>query len=82
MDGTRCPACDFLNHREATASDLEDGPIYCNQCGRMYHAATVAEPARFLRRESSRVVWRRDWDALLAGAVIGAIAQALIERIF
>ena len=78
--GTRCPACDFLNHREATASDVEDGPIYCNRCGRAYYAAALATPRAVL--ESSRVEWRRDWDAVVIGALIGALAQTAMEWIW
>ena len=31
--------------------------------------------------ESSRIVWARDWDALVFGAIVGAIFQALLERL-
>lgn len=75
MNATRCPACDFLNDREATASDLQDGPIYCNACGRTYYAGTVADPVRLL--ESSRIVWRRDWDAVAVGFACGVMSEVV-----
>lgn len=79
-NGTRCPSCDFLNDREATASDLEDGPIYCNACGRSYYAGSLADPYALL--ESSRVVWRRDWDAVVIGAVLGVLFEKAVGWLF
>lgn len=71
-EGTRCPSCAFFNERDATASDMSDGPIYCNACGRVYGAGG-SDPQRLL--ESSRVVWRRDWDAVAVGFVLGIVAE-------
>lgn len=82
MTGTRCPACDFFNHQDATASDTSpDAPVQCNACTRSYYQAVVAageageaeQAVRLL--ESSRIVWRRDWDAVAVGFACGVMSD-------
>lgn len=80
MTGTRCPACDFLNHPDATAADAPDAPVQCNACTRVYYPAAVADDeggqaVRLL--ESSRIVWSRDWDAVAVGFACGVMSDLM-----
>ena len=70
--GTRCPHCAFWNDFEASGKAIPDGPVYCNACGKVYGKPEV-DPVALL--ESSRIVWRRDWDAIAVGFVLGMVAE-------
>lgn len=56
---------------------MEDGPIYCSACGAVYYGAALASPRKTL--ETARIDWRRDWDAIAVGAVVGFLVNILTD---
>lgn len=36
MRGATCTQCGYFNHHDASVRDVEDGRMFCNNCGEMF----------------------------------------------